>query len=75
MFSWNKPKEENKIVNSEEYSYLLKRYAELAARVDYLEANEDNLRNLARKIQKGRPVKQEEPETEDSNTRNVLIPV
>lgn len=68
---WQKRKQ----LDSEEYSTLLKRLVQVEARVDYLEANEDNLRNLARKIQKQRVKKEEEPETEDSNTSKVLIPV
>lgn len=68
---WNKRKQ----LDSEEFVTLLKRIGQLEARVDYLEANEDNLRNLARKIQKARVKKDEDNETEHSNTSNVLIPV
>lgn len=67
---WQKRKE----LNSVEYDYVLKRLAEVQARVDYLEASFDNMRNLARKIQKAKQAKEEAVETEDLNPSNVLIP-
>jgi len=40
--------------HSESYDKLYKRWIDVDARVTRLEVNEDNLRNMARKIQKNR---------------------
>lgn len=51
-----------KCTHSDEIERLLKRWTDAEARITRLELNEDNMRNMARKIQRGKP-----PESEDLN--------
>lgn len=65
MISWFRRKE----LDSTEYLNVLKRVAIVEARLDALELNQDNMRNLARKIQKHRA------EAEESKDLNIPDPV
>jgi hypothetical protein len=67
MISWFKRKE----INSTEYSNLHKRVTHVELELEKLELSLDNIRNMARKIQKAREIK-EEPEDLSSQ---VLVPV
>jgi len=51
-----------KCTHSDEYATLFKRLTDLELRMDKIELFEDNMRNMARKIQRGKP-----PESEDLN--------
>lgn len=51
MFNWFR----SKCTHSDVYDTLLKRWTDVEARVSRLELNEDNMRNMARKIQRGKP--------------------
>lgn len=71
--SWFRRKE----LDSKEYETLLKRLVQAEARLDYLETNEDNLRNLARKIQKARikpPEENEQNEKPEDLKSKMLLP-
>lgn len=57
------------------YETLAKRYVDLQHRVDALEINQDNMRNLARKIQRNREKATEETEETEDLRSKILIPV
>jgi len=70
MFSWIK----SECSHANEYATLRKRITELELRCDDLESFQENMRNMARKIQKRKEPVQEEAETEDLKSK-ILIPV
>jgi len=59
MFDWLK----SKCTHAEAYNTLYKRLTEVELRLDHMEAFQDNIRNMARKIQTRKT-----QETEDINT-------
>ena len=61
----------SKCTHADVYDTLLKRWTDMDARITRLELNEDNLRNMARKIQRGKP--EEETKDLNSSTGGLLV--
>lgn len=68
MISWFK----QKCSHADEYETLRKRVREVELRIDDMEAFQENIRNMARKIQTRRP-KQEETEEEPEDLKTKMF--
>jgi DUF1365 family protein len=69
MFNWFRSKE----TDEDRYATLRKRVADLMLRVDEIEAFQENIRNMSRKIQKNK-AKQEEDQEPKSLRDQILMP-
>lgn len=65
----------SKCTHADVYETLLKRWSDIEARVSRLELNEDNIRNMARRVQQHKPKESEDLSTSTGGLlRNGVVP-